>query len=285
MTCIGIFICSIFIYNRTMYKIYIDESGDLGNNFLEDPIKRSTYWFILSAIIIKDKDLPRVEAIIDDAKEKLETAKDFHFKDDKHTKRNIFINRIAEMQEFNSIIVAQDKMELVSICKMEPERPFLTSQEIFEHVTRILFKEIHYMFSKELDNLEFEAIFEKNATVDYQKIKEIATAFSNEKIKIGITTCGKECKYIQIADYLAGSILEALEENKIDKQVDTSYVDKLIGKLYHYDTREFPNIARMTMYRSIEGPYKHRIKLLSSHVMGKFEKKKQGWARFIQECF
>ncbi|MDO5437470.1 MAG: DUF3800 domain-containing protein [bacterium] len=268
-----------------MYKIYIDESGDLGNNFLEDPTKRSTYWFILSAIIIEDKDLLRVEQIIDNAKEKLKTAKDFHFKKDKHVKRNVFINKIAEIQEFNSIIVAQDKMKLVSICKMEPERPFLTSQKIFEHVARILFKEMHYMFSKETDNLEFEAIFEKNAAVDYQKIQEIATTFSNEKIKINVTTCGKECKCIQIADYLASSILEALEENKIDEQVDTSYIDKLIGKLYHYDTREFPNIARMAMHRSIEGPYKHRIKLLSSHAMGKFQMKKQGWTRFIQECF
>lgn len=176
-------------------------------------------------------------------------------------------------------------MELLGICEMKPKRAFLTSQEIFEHVARILFKEIHYMFSKETDNFKFEAIFEKKAVIDYQKIQEITTTFSNKKIKINVTTCGKECKCIQIADYLAGSILEALEENKIDKQVDSSYIDKLSGKLYHYDTREFPNIARMAMYRSIEGPYKHRIKLLSSHVMGKFEMKKQGWTRFIQECF
>lgn len=268
-----------------MYKIYINESGDLGNNFLEDPAKRSTYWFILSAIIIEDKDLLKVEQTIDNTKEKLKTTKCFHFKEDKHTKRNNFIHKIAEMEDFRSIIVAQDKMEFVNMCKIEPGRPFLTPQEIFEHVARILFKEIHYIFSKETDNIAFEAIFEKNVAVDYQKIQEIATTFSNEKTKINVSTCGKECKCVQIADYLAGSILEALEENKIDKQVDTSYVDKLIGKLYHYNTREFPNIARMIMYRSIEGPYKHRIKHLSSHAMGKFEIKKQGWARYIQECF
>lgn len=48
-----------------MYKIYIDESGDLGNNFLENPTNRSTYWFILSAIIIEDEDLLKVEQIIE----------------------------------------------------------------------------------------------------------------------------------------------------------------------------------------------------------------------------
>ena len=36
------------------------------------------------------------------------------------------------------------------------------------------------------------------------------------------------------------------DEDKVDKQVDTSYVDKLIGKLYHCDPRPYPNIARIS---------------------------------------
>lgn len=84
---------------------------------------------------------------------------------------------------------------------------------------------------------------------------------------------------------MAGAILQALDEDKVDKQVDTSYVDKLIGKLYYCDPRPYPYIARMYMARLIEGPYKHRIKLLTSRVYGKLEYDKQGWTRDVQECF
>lgn len=267
-----------------MYKVFIDESGDLGNSFLKDDTNRGSYWFVLSAIIIEEHDVSNIETEIDSTKEKLKKSKYFHFADDKHPKRNVFINKIAQMN-FRSIVVAQDKMELVNICKMA-QKDKLNYQEIFEHVVTILFKEFLYMFRNETAPISLDLFFEENNKLDYNKIINIANNFSkNSSLNFKIYTCDKSCKCIQIADYLAGAILQALDEDKVDKQVDTSYVDKLIGKLYHCDPRPYPNIARMYMARLIEGPYKHRIKLLTSHVYGKLEYDKQGWTRDIQECF
>lgn len=268
-----------------MYKVFIDESGDLGNSFLNDDANRGSYWFVLSAIIIEENYVNNIETEIVTTKEKLNKKSDFHFKKDTHLQRNIFINKIAQMKNFRSIVIAQDKMVLANICK-EVNKEKLNSQEIFEHVATILFKEFLYMFKNETVPVTFEMFFEENNKLDYQKISSIANDFSkNSNLNFEILTCDKRCKCVQIADYLASSILQALDENKIDNQVDTSYIDKLIGKLYNYDLRPFPNIARMSMYRLVEGPYQHRIKLLSSHAYGKFEYDKQGWTRNIQECF
>ena len=133
--------------------------------------------------------------------------------------------------------------------------------------------------------LEFELIFEENRNINYKNIENIAREFSDDKFNFKICLRDKECKCLQIADYLAGTLFVALEESKIDKQIDESYINKLIGKFYHYDDREFANIAPLHAYRLSEGPYKHRIHLSLTHLMGKFENKKQGWAKYIQECF
>ena len=49
-----------------MYKVYIDESGDLGNSFFKDEKNRGSYYFILSAIIVKDTEVSFVEEAIDE---------------------------------------------------------------------------------------------------------------------------------------------------------------------------------------------------------------------------
>lgn len=267
-----------------MYRVYIDESGDLGNSFLKDSKNRGTYFFVLSAIIVEANEVQNIENIIDETKIILGKNKYFHFVEDSHTQRNVFLNKISQLQNFNSILIAQDKLELVNMCKMA-EREILTPQEIFEHVVRLLLKEIKYMFHENSDHLEFELNFEENKRINYEKIKEIAQDFSNEGFNFQLFLCNKECKCTQIADYLAGALMSALDENKFDNEIDESYIDKLIGKLYHYDDRKFANIAALHAYRLSEGPYKHRINLSSSHAFGKFEMKKQGWAKFIQECF
>lgn len=268
-----------------MYKVYIDESGDLGNSFLIDDNKRGSYYFILSAVIIEENVIQVIENAIDETKMKLGKNKCFHFVDDKHVQRTVFLNKIAKLNDkFNSILIAQDKLELVNLCKLA-QRNVLTSQEIFEHVVMLLFKEIKYMFANSIEKIEVELIFEENKRIDYGKIKEVGKPFSDQNFSFQISLCNKDCKCIQVADYLAGALMAALDENKFDNEIDESYIDKLIGKLYHYDKRKYANIAALHAYRLCDGPYQHRIKLSSSHAFGKFEMKKQGWAKFIQECF
>ena len=267
-----------------MYKVYIDESGDLGNSFFKDEKNRGSYYFILSAIIVKDIEVPFVEEAVDETKNKLGKNKYFHFVEDTHNQRIVFLNKISNMKNFNSILIAEDKFGFVKMCEMA-ERDSLLPEEIFEHVVRTLFVEISYMFQKNNGKLEFELIFEENRNINYKNIENIAREFSDDKFNFKICLRDKECKCLQIADYLAGTLFVALEESKIDKQIDESYINKLIGKFYHYDDREFANIAPLHAYRLSEGPYKHRIHLSLTHLLGKFENKKQGWAKSIQECF
>ena len=77
-----------------MYKVYIDESGDLGNSFFKDEKNRGSYYFILSAIIVKNTEVSFVEEAIDETKNKLGKNKYFHFVEDSHNQRIVFLNKI-----------------------------------------------------------------------------------------------------------------------------------------------------------------------------------------------
>ena len=179
-----------------MIEVFIDESGDLGNNFYNDE-KRCSYWFIMTAIFVDENNIDYVVNEINNTKKKLNRKKNFHFKEDKHTQRIIFLNKIATLNKyFKSITIALDKTELANIVQNIANKELLSAQQIYEHIMHIFIKEIYYMYHGVTNDITLQLNFEENKTIDYDKIFTLINNMAKDNFNFKTCKCTKNTPII-----------------------------------------------------------------------------------------
>ena len=204
------------------FTAFIDESGDEGFKFKEPPNRGSSQWFILSAIVVRNRNISEEMRKL---KEHFSTAfkgpwSKIHFKDLKHEQRSSITNYLSS-RPFRVISICWNKKELALGGKHT-----LDQQSRLHHYSiRYLMERLSWLshFKAERGNIEpLVPIFSKCKNLKYNNLRAYisllkatetqirwkAIDFDNMKVLPSSDRLG-----LKAADAVASGISRGLELN------------------------------------------------------------------------
>jgi len=199
-----------------MIKAYIDESGDLGKN--------EGYFIIAMVIAHKPNRLKNI-------------AKDFcayNKMEEIHTcklsfvQKQYLINKISKQNDYSVAYIIADKMMI------KKDKLFESNNLLFNYLFSFLVKDIIKANTDDihlnLDNRTIK-VSSMNSLIDYIKVESYGKWGFTNNINIEYH-CSKQCKVVQIADFVASCI----------------------RRKYLYGTNDF--YSKLNIVKSINFPYK-----------------------------
>ncbi|MCB1058108.1 MAG: DUF3800 domain-containing protein [Acidobacteria bacterium] len=206
------------------FVAYIDEAGDEGFLFSEDPRKGSSDWLCLSGVVVrKSNDLQIVE-VGKAARQHLGWKKDrfFHFQKMKHNPRRVLLSHIVSPAcPVRCISVLCHKPSL-----LEPER-FRTEDRLYFYLARLLLERISWLCrDRRLDGEgdgRVRIVFSHRRRMSYEDLRDyletLRSASETKDVRIDWSVVDPELVAaresqtlmgLQIADAVASSFFTGL---------------------------------------------------------------------------
>ena len=173
--------------------VHIDESGDPGFNFA----KGSSRFFVIAAIITKEKEHEKIENYLQTLKNQLhfKQSTEFKFRKTRKDVREKFFKQIIEV-DFKAAIICKEKTEI-------KDKRFTGNARLFYN--SIILDAIRQI-SKEYKNRKLYIVIDGQEKKTYRKtVKTYIRKNSNTEIDLSYHD-SKDDLLIQLADMVAGAV-------------------------------------------------------------------------------
>jgi hypothetical protein len=224
----------------TVFNVYIDEAGDEGFVFNQEPPLGSSRWFIVAGIIVRQEDDLGVSHCIDEVRQRLgwgakfsERPKPLHWRDLSHAQK-LMVSRTLAQQPITSIHICMWKEHIL------PDSPLRQSAVLYHYSLRFLLERASWFVD---DNrgamkvtLSNRAHLRLKELRSYVRLLQGSTNFEGRPVfePDDLTVTRPDLrKGLQIADSFASATLNAFEVNQFG-DTEPRYLGRLKDRLYRY---------------------------------------------------
>lgn len=203
------------------FVAFIDEAGDEGFKILPRPAKKSSEWFIMSAVVVPadktrmfDNALYEFRSITDDRGQQKKGA--FHFRNARHEERIAFLKSLRGWP-FKIITVATHKPSIRATTALAGQ-----SHILFQYATKLLVERISWYCRERSDSGPVALIFAERGQLKVKRItsylEHLEETRRNSNIRwnvinpnmVEVVPCA-QLTGLQVADAAVSSVAQALE--------------------------------------------------------------------------
>ncbi len=219
---------------ENIYNIYIDEAGDEGFKFNKHPKCGSSRFFVISALIVSEKDDLSLSKLVNELKKMFNyQPKDMliplHFVRMSHDKRKACVKILKDFQNFTIISVVFDKKSLNNEFKNTPYLYNFSSQILLERINSFL----------KLNSAKANLIFEHRRNTSYIDLQNYLKKIIDTSLFLSLSSKTKEqLKCLQLADIVASATYQAFEPDYYGN-LEVSYIYSLKDNFFRYNEKSF----------------------------------------------
>jgi hypothetical protein len=225
------------------FHAYIDESGDEGFVFRDHPVRASSEWFVLSACVVRTKNLPIIARQIKPTLDQIEVdGRVAHFSRLPHDAK-VAITECLGTKSIKTVSICVNKRALHETYE---NHTLGNRRRLYFYATRFLLERITWIArdysGRGADDDRCKLIFSKCKNLSYEKMAKYLDELQNTNtqiawpyIDLAATEVGQhnDSMWLRMADIVASATTSALELNRFGGWEDR-YVLGMRKAMYRY---------------------------------------------------